>query len=76
MPRDTVTLIRPCIGDDGGDEVDVMMLVMGRSNYLIRLLCAELDVSSMNVTVTYSAHADCRWGLVRFVLYGLVSDGW
>lgn len=66
----------PCIGDDDGvDEVDVMVLVMGRSNsYLIRLFCAEFDVSSVNVTVTYSAHADGS-RVVRFVLYGLVSDG-
>ena len=69
----------PCIGDDddGVDEVDVMVSVMGRSNYLIRLLCAELDVSSVNVTVTYSAHADCRGWFVLYCtgLYRMVGDG-
>ena len=30
------------------------------SNYLIRLLCAKLDIGSVNVIVTYSTHCSRR----------------
>lgn len=42
--------------------------------YLVRFFCAEFDISSMNVAITYSPHSHGRlreW-LVRFVCMDLV----
>ena len=54
------------------------VLAMRSGDYLIRLFRAEFNVSTVDVTVTYSAHVDCRSGwsvLYCTSLYRCLGDG-